>query len=1070
MSRTTETEAKGPTIPQPPRLPLVGNLLDIDRTAPAQSFMRLARRYGPIYRLQLPGRTLVVLSSRELVNEVCDQQRFDKLVNRSLQMVRMFGGDGLFTAWTFEPNWKKAHHILMPTFGPAAMQGYLPQMVDVADQLLGKWARLNRDDVIDVPDDMTRLTLDTIGLCGFDYRFNSFYREDPHPFVGAMVRALGESLLRANRLPVHEALLLRAHHRQKQDIEFMNGVVDRLIRERRADPDALAAKHDLLNHMLAGADPASGERLDDVNIRYQILTFLIAGHETTSGLLSFSLYFLMKHPEALARAFEEVDAVLDPQSAPTIEQVRRLTYVQQVLKESLRLWPTAPAFTLYPLDDTTLQGKYPVRKGENLVVLLPTLHRDPAVWGDDAEAFRPERFAPEREQLLPANAYKPFGNGQRACIGQQFAMQEATLVLGMVLRQFEPFDHAGYTLRVKETLTLKPEGLTMKVRPRMKRAVVRPIPSAGGVAKPETKTAATPVGNGTPLLVLFGSNLGTSQGVAQRIAEDGRAHGFDAAAAPLDEYVGRLPTAGAVVIVVASYNGTPPDNATRFDAWLRDEGTDQSLSGVRFAVFGCGDHNWAATYQAVPRRIDEGLAARGAARICPRGEGDVADDLEGQFRRWYGEFWKAAAAALGLAIGEVVTPARSPIRIESVNTAIDVPVPAAFGAFPLIVSANRELLRDGADRSTRHIELRLPDGVSYRAGDHLGVLPRNRPAIIRRVLDRFRQDGAGMVILRRDDAEPTHLPLGIPLRLTDVLASAVELQAPATRDQIGVLADRTACPPEKGRLIALSRDDEQYREQILSKRVSLLGLLEQFPACELFFPEFLDLLPPQRPRYYSISSSPLVQERVASITVGVVRGPARSGQGVYEGVASNYLAELAEGDTALAFVRDPGTPFRLPAEPRTPIIMIGAGTGLAPFRGFLQERAAQRSRGEDVGPALLFFGCRHPAQDFLYEDELRGYESQGLVHIIPAFSRLEGHPKCYVQNAISARAQEVWDLLGRGAVTFVCGDAAGMAAGVRRAFQDLYQATTGATAEPAQAWWNDLQTRHRYIEDVWASS
>ena len=405
------------------------------------------------------------------MDEACDESRFDKLVSTSLKKVRSFTGDGLFTAWTFEPNWSKAHAILLPNFAGAAMRGYLPQMIDVGEQLVAKWARLNPDEVIDVADDMTRLTLDTIGLCGFDYRFNSFYREEAHPFVQAMIRTLGESLLQANRLPLQEALLFRNHRRQQQDIAHMNAVVDRLIQERRSDPDALATKSDLLNFMLTGVDKKTGQGLDDVNIRYQILTFLIAGHETTSGLLSFALYFLLKNPDSLAKAYEEVDRVLGPAEMPP-RRIRRSTSsaICNRCSRNRCAFGRRPLLSLlYPREDTTLGGQYAVAKGENIIVLLAMLHRDQTVWGSDVEEFRPDRFAPDRERLRPTNAFKPFGNGQRACIGQQFAMQEATLVLGMILRRFELIDHANYQLRVKETLTIKPEGFTMKVRLRGRR-------------------------------------------------------------------------------------------------------------------------------------------------------------------------------------------------------------------------------------------------------------------------------------------------------------------------------------------------------------------------------------------------------------------------------------------------------------------------------------------------------------------------------------------------------------------------------------------------------------------------
>lgn len=200
-----------------------------------------------------------------------------------------------------------------------------------------------------------------------------------------------------------------------------------------------------------------------------MITFLIAGHETTSGLLSFAIYYLLKNPEALSKSYEEVDRVLtDP--IPSYLQVRELKYVRMVLNEALRLWPTAPLFSLYAKEDTMLAGKYPLSKGDGINVLIPKLHRDTEVWGDDVEAFRPERF--EDPSKIPFHAFKPFGNGQRACIGQQFALQEATLVLGMVLKQFELIDHTNYQLKVKEALTLKPDNFTIRyVRAKRRRAM-----------------------------------------------------------------------------------------------------------------------------------------------------------------------------------------------------------------------------------------------------------------------------------------------------------------------------------------------------------------------------------------------------------------------------------------------------------------------------------------------------------------------------------------------------------------------------------------------------------------------
>jgi cytochrome P450/NADPH-cytochrome P450 reductase len=235
------------------------------------------------------------------------------------------------------------------------------------------------------------------------------------------------------------------------------------------------------------------------------------------------------------------------------------------------------------------------------------------------------------------------------------------------------------------------------------------------------------------------------------------------------------------------------------------------------------------------------------------------------------------------------------------------------------------------------------------------------------------------------------------------------------------------------------------------------------------FELFLDLLPPLRPRYYSISSSPLVASDVCSITVGVLEAPARGGQGRFEGVCSNYLAGLPIDATLYGFVRKPTIPFRPPDNPHVPMIMVGPGTGVAPFRGFLQERAALKQRGVPVGEAMLFFGCRDPLQDFLYEDEMRAFETAGVTRLFPVFSREPGKPKTYVQEAIKNHNADVWRLLQQEAVVFVCGEASGMAPDVRQAFAAIFQERTGAGAADAQAWLSGLVSTRRYLEDIWAS-
>src|SRR5271163_2910238 len=240
-------------IPQPPERPLVGNLLEFDRVSPVQGLVKLANRYGPIFQLKIRGRRLIVVSGVSLVDELCDQNRFDKRVDGALRKVRAFTGNGLFTADTADPDWSKAHNILLPNFSHRAMESYHAMMLDVASQLAAKWDRLNSDDEIDVAHDMTSLTLDTIGICGFDFRFNSFYRETNHPFVRAMINALSTAMAQLRRLPLEGFIRGGQDRSFASDIDYMNQMVDHIVqdrRESRVQDGAAKAQTDLLNSML----------------------------------------------------------------------------------------------------------------------------------------------------------------------------------------------------------------------------------------------------------------------------------------------------------------------------------------------------------------------------------------------------------------------------------------------------------------------------------------------------------------------------------------------------------------------------------------------------------------------------------------------------------------------------------------------------------------------------------------------------------------------------------------------------------------------------------------------------
>ncbi|MFJ3597046.1 bifunctional cytochrome P450/NADPH--P450 reductase [Streptomyces sp. NPDC090126] len=1057
-------------VPERPALPLVGHALALPKGFDATvHLMKEVRDFGPVYRVRAFGAEVVIVGCPDLVAELADESRFRKNVHADLVEIRQFAGDGLFTAYNHETNWQKAHDILMPAFSLGAMRDYHATMLRVARSLIGKWDHAAGRKAVDVPEDMTRLTFDTIGLCGFGYDFESFRREDLHPFVEAMVRALEFAQSKAESIPGSEKFRPKRVERFRQDVKLMTGLVDEVIRRRRQSDDTSTG--DLLGRMLHTPDARTGRPLDDVNIRNQVITFLIAGHETTSGALSFALHYLTKHPEVLARARAEVDALWGDAETPDPEygDVGKLTYIRQVLNESLRLWPTAPAYAVEPLQDTVIGGKYAVRKGETLMVLTPALHRDPA-WGENVELFDPERFTPEQEDKRSVHLFKPFGNGERACIGRQFALHEATLLLGLLVHRYRLIDHTDYQLKIKQTLTLKPDAFTLRLARRTTEERRRPA------ATEDRETTGRGAGAprrapGTALTVLHGSNLGTCSAIARDLAADADEQGFAPTVAPLDDAVGKLDAAaGPLVIVASSYNGRPTDDAAAFVAWL--EGLEPgSLTGLPYAVLGVGDRNWAATYQRIPTVIDERLAAAGALPVLARGAVDVSGDLAGTVDRWSAGLWGTLLERYGDT--DVEAPHAEPGEeqglyvLEDAAESVTGGLSSRHGVRPMEVLDTYELVDTGHElgRSKRFLRLRLPDGVTYRTADHLAVLPRNPEALVQRVAARFGLDLDRTVRLRARRRGRGVLPVDRPLTLRRLLTDFVELQDAATPEQVAVLAEHTACPPEKQPLAALAAArPEGFREQVTAPGRSVLDLLEQHRACELPFGRFLELLPVLRPRHYSISSSATASPGEMDLMVSLLAAPHRSGEGTFRGIASHYLQSVEAGDTVQARVLPCGDSFRLPEDPSVPVILVSAGTGLAPFRGAILDRHHTGA----TGTLLCYFGCDHPDVDYLHRAEFEAAEAAGAVDMRPAFMHAPADGVRFVQERIAAEADEVWDVLESDGRVYVCGDGHRMAPAVREAFMEVYRERTGAGEEQAAAWLTGLVESARYVEDVWA--
>jgi cytochrome P450/NADPH-cytochrome P450 reductase len=305
-----------------------------------------------------------------------------------------------------------------------------------------------------------------------------------------------------------------------------------------------------------------------------------------------------------------------------------------------------------------------------------------------------------------------------------------------------------------------------------------------------------------------------------------------------------------------------------------------------------------------------------------------------------------------------------------------------------------------------------------------------------------------------------------------LLGEFVEWQEPAVRRDIERLHAATRCPNTRERLgtwLGTGSDDASARArlaaEITAPRVSVADLLFAYPAIECTLADFLRCCSPMRPRWYSISSSAQAHPRELTITVGALDAPHVGGHGRYHGLASTHLCGLAAGDTVIARVRTPAPAFAPPADPAAPLVMVGPGTGIAPFRGFVQERAWRRAQGEPMGPAWLFTGGRHPSHDDLHGEELAAWTAQGVLTRSAAWSSLEGHPWRFVQDALWAQRETLWGWLAEGACFYLCGDGKAMAPAVRDTLRRIALERLGDEAQAA-AWLAELASTGRLREDV----
>jgi cytochrome P450/NADPH-cytochrome P450 reductase len=577
-----------------------------------------------------------------------------------------------------------------------------------------------------------------------------------------------------------------------------------------------------------------------------------------------------------------------------------------------------------------------------------------------------------------------------------------------------------------------------------------------------------------PMTVLYGSNAGTCKSYAEDMATNARQYGFEANVNTLDSATEHVPKDQPIILIEPSYEGKPADNASKFTSWLESNADSKLLQGVKYAVFGVGNSDWTHTFHRIPKLTDKLMEKMGAQRCVPFGSVDVKEDIMGPWEEWQDQAWAALRELYGHTGKVDSTQLSAEITAPKFATALGGP-DIKYG----VVKVNKDLGGSDVGLAKKHMEIELPVGMSYRSGDYMVVLPLNNMATVKRVIRRFGLSPDDNITVR--GTNKAFLSSDAPISVFDLLSTQVELGTPISQKQIKAVAALT--PEETRESVTALAGDELYKKEVISKRLSILDFLEDHQDSQLPFAAYLDMLKPLTPRQYSISSSPLSsvefvttpqgtsQRLTASLTYDVHNEEAWSGEGrQFHGVASTYLARQTPGDKLRCFTRATNINFHLPMDPTVPVIMVCAGTGLAPMRGFIQERATiKKARNALLGPAILYFGCRHYEEDFIYSDELKQWESDGVVSVRPCFSKVgpNGESKQYVPDRMWEDRMELAQLFKeQNGKIFICGSASKLAKSTAEVCKKIWlENHEGCNNDDAQAWLDKVK-EDRYVSDV----
>jgi NADPH-ferrihemoprotein reductase len=621
--------------------------------------------------------------------------------------------------------------------------------------------------------------------------------------------------------------------------------------------------------------------------------------------------------------------------------------------------------------------------------------------------------------------------------------------------------------------------------------------------------------------VYYATQTGTSESFGKQLEREGAERGFFLQVVDLEDIAleGLLEEArcdengrARAVFLAATYGeGEAPDNAQLFVEALCDTAQTKVLSGegeskepadgenavdtsllqsLDYTVFGLGNRQY-DHFNAMGKFFDRTLSCLGGQRMAPLGVGDDDNDLEGDFEAWKDNvFWPALKKKYLAGVTLKVNAASKQQAVRDCpyettyhpagTTAQSTPLEQVhtssrhyFDAVDCPVTTVRELRSAQDGGSTVHMEIDISKAkvkLAYTTADNLGVLPVNDPETVASVAESLGYDLEALFSLTAAAQHEWHgAPFPMPLTVRECLTRYCDLTGAPRRSELKLLAAFAKDPLDQTALLRLSSKEgkAEYKEKITESRMGLRHILLKCPSLTVPLEHFLDICPRLQPRFFTIASSSTVHPRSVHLTVAVTK-ETRSDGSLFRGVCSTHLA--TSRDLSVRIFHRPST-FRLPKDASQPIVMIGPGTGIAPMRGLLQERAHERSKasgGQTAGKNILYFGCKQESLDYLYQDELQAWQTQGVLdELHTAFSRQQAH-KVYVQHLLQQQAAATWKLLEQeGAYLYVCG-AVKMGHDVGEALQEIIVTHGQRTPDQAKDYLAQLAQQGRYVQELWA--